>query len=329
VAENIVIIPSGGTINFFDTTSTQTNWVIESGTLKFKRGSTTYLSMDNTYPNYRVNVDLRLNRFFINNFGNLIGAQGWLGNPQPPGPAGATGAQGAQGAQGSQGSKGATGAQGSQGPQGAQGGKGPTGNQGAQGAQGNKGAQGAQGSTGGQGAQGAQGPKGPTGAQGPTGGQGAQGAQGPAGYTGPEGPDGSGPPGPGGPKGAQGATGGQGAQGAQGPTGPTGPSDKRLKLNVEPIGESLNKILNIRGVTFQWKGKEYSNTDKKKIGFIAQEVLPYVPEVIYKNNDVYTMNYKEMIAVSIEALKEQEVRITSLEERAKKVLGKAKLKGII
>jgi hypothetical protein len=41
------------------------------------------------------------------------------------------------------------------------------------------------------------------------------------------------------------------------------------------------------------------------------------------------MNYKEMIAVSIEALKEQEVRITSLEERAKKVLGKAKLKGII
>jgi hypothetical protein len=57
--------------------------------------------------------------------------------------------------------------------------------------------------------------------------------------------------------------------------------------------------------------------------------LPYVPEVIYTEGKVLTMNYKEMIAVNIEALKEQEVRITSLEERAKKVLDKAKLKGII
>jgi hypothetical protein len=57
--------------------------------------------------------------------------------------------------------------------------------------------------------------------------------------------------------------------------------------------------------------------------------LPYVPEVIYTEGKELTMNYKEMIAVNIEALKEQEVRITSLEERAKKVLDKAKLKGII
>ena len=74
MAENIVIIPSGGTINFFDTGSTQTNWVIESGTLKFKRGATTYLSIDNTYPNYRVSANLRLSKFLVNNFGNLIGS---------------------------------------------------------------------------------------------------------------------------------------------------------------------------------------------------------------------------------------------------------------
>ena len=41
------------------------------------------------------------------------------------------------------------------------------------------------------------------------------------------------------------------------------------------------------------------------------------------------MNYREMVAVSIEALKEQDMLITNLETRAKRVLEVAKTKGII
>jgi predicted RNase H-like HicB family nuclease len=41
------------------------------------------------------------------------------------------------------------------------------------------------------------------------------------------------------------------------------------------------------------------------------------------------MKYKEMIAVCIEALKEQEVIINSIEERVQKVVVRAKEKGLL
>ena len=110
MAENIVIIPSGGTINFYDSGSTLTTWVIETGTLKFKRGATTYFSMDNTYPNYRTtNSDLKLSVSLINNSGTLINSSGWQGSRQPTGAQGATGAQGSTGTQGTIGAQGAIG----------------------------------------------------------------------------------------------------------------------------------------------------------------------------------------------------------------------------
>ena len=45
MAEDIIITPASGKIDFYDSASTVTTWVIETGTLKFKRGATTYLSM--------------------------------------------------------------------------------------------------------------------------------------------------------------------------------------------------------------------------------------------------------------------------------------------
>jgi hypothetical protein len=125
----------------------------------------------------------------------------------------------------------------------------------------------------------------------------------------------------------QGAQGAKGPQGATGAVGPTGPSDQRLKNNVENIQGALDKILNIRGVEFEWK----ENLGQKNIGFIAQEVLPHIPEVVHWNDrsDIYTMKYKEMIAVSVEALKEQDIRITELESRYERLVRKATERGLI
>ena len=118
MAENIEIIPGNGVINFYDNNATPklTEWVIDNGTLNFKIGGLTYLSMDNTYPNYRVNTNLKVS-FFTNNSGNLITSSGWVGSPQPTGPTGAKGNIGTTGAQGSIGSQGNTGPQGAQGAQ--------------------------------------------------------------------------------------------------------------------------------------------------------------------------------------------------------------------
>ena len=110
MAEDIIITPASGKFDFYDSGSTLTTWVIESGTLNFKRAGTTYLALDNTYPHFSVtNADLKLVTSLNNNSGTLIDASGWKGATQPSGPAGAQGGQGAQGAQGSQGAKGAQG----------------------------------------------------------------------------------------------------------------------------------------------------------------------------------------------------------------------------
>jgi hypothetical protein len=85
--------------------------------------------------------------------------------------------------------------------------------------------------------------------------------------------------------------------------------------------------MGIRGVEFEWK----ENLGKKNIGFIAQEVLPHIPEVVHWNDksDIFTMKYKEMIAVSVEALKEQDVKINELEFRYERLVQKATEKGLI
>jgi hypothetical protein len=210
---------------------------------------------------------------------------------------------------------------------------GPTGAQGFQGSQGALGAQGSQGALGAQGSQGAQGsaysgPSAPTGAQGAQGLRGAQGIEGAQGAKG-----GVGPTGALGFAGAQGSTGGQGAQGAQGAPGPPGPSDYRLKKNIELITNSIKKISKIRGVRYTWKNTPFSSDKDKKgddIGFIAQELKEVLPEVVFGNEDIYyRVKYPDIIALCIEAIKEQSALLDIKEKKLHLLEEKAKEKGLI
>ena len=358
MAENIIITPDSGKFDFYDSGSTLTTLVIESGALKFKRSGTTYLELSNTSPQFKVNsADLKVVTNLINASGNLISSAGWLGAAQPTGPIGAQGAQGAQGptgGQGAQGSQGGQGAQGGGGAVGPQGAQGPAGT-GAQGAQGPAGGQGAQGGPGAQGAQGGGGAVGPQGAQGPagTGPQGAQGAQGgqgaqgtvggggPQGAQGAQGPAGTNSQGAQGAQGAQGGgggaspgpTGAQGSQGGAGPTGPTGPSDSRLKKNVRKIESPLGKVKRMRGVSFIWNNSDPNSTSHKDIGFIAQEIQHVFPELVYKPNDkpetMYMVKYPDIIALCLEAIKEQSDNLDLKESKLEKLEIRAKEKGLI
>ena len=86
-------------------------------------------------------------------------------------------------------------------------------------------------------------------------------------------------------------------------------SDRRLKTDIQTIPNALNKVLEMRGVTYQWKdGRETGD----RMGFIAQEVEPILPEVVDNKNDHYTMQYAPITAVLIEAVKEQQSQIEEL-----------------
>jgi hypothetical protein len=83
----------------------------------------------------------------------------------------------------------------------------------------------------------------------------------------------------------------------------TSTSDIRLKENVKTLNGGLDKVLQLRGVSFTWKSNpEYGN----RIGFIAQEFEKVIPELVFTNevDGFKGINYAEVTAVLVEAIKE-------------------------
>ncbi len=91
-------------------------------------------------------------------------------------------------------------------------------------------------------------------------------------------------------------------------------SDRRLKTNISEINGALNKVLQLKGVSFTWKDTKVHGT-KKNIGFIAQDIQKILPEVVNKSGKYYTVQYAPVTAVLVEAVKEQQKIIEKLENR--------------
>jgi len=86
-------------------------------------------------------------------------------------------------------------------------------------------------------------------------------------------------------------------------------SDKRLKTNIQVISNAKDIILNLEGVYFNWK----TDTEKRQVGFIAQDVEKIIPEIISKNQDgYYSISYGNFAPIIVEAMKEQQSQIEDL-----------------
>jgi hypothetical protein len=83
----------------------------------------------------------------------------------------------------------------------------------------------------------------------------------------------------------------------------TANSDERLKTNIVDIPHALDKLLQLRGVEF-----DRTDIQDRQIGVIAQEVEQVIPEVVY-GSDIKSVAYANMVALLIEAVKEQNVKI--------------------
>ena len=222
-----------------------------------------------------------------------------LGQTGPQGPAGPTGARGPTGPKGNTGATGATGPQGATGPTGPQGPAGP---------------------------EGATGPAGPTGARGLTG---ATGANGPVGPQGPAGANGS-------PdtaaqvrdklKTVDGSGSGIDADKLDGlhassfallsgatfsgtVTAPNfvSSSDARLKTNVTPISEALQKVQALTGVTYNM-----IEGGSREIGLIAQDVQAVAPEAVIEAEGVLRLAYGNLVGLLVEAIKDLSAEVEQL-----------------
>ena len=107
-----------------------------------------------------------------------------------------------------------------------------------------------------------------------------------------------------------------------------GSSDSRFKTNILPIENPLQKVLKLRGVTFDWKTKEFPNrmfSENRALGFIAQEVEQVIPEVVQTENNsegFKSVQYDKVVALLVEAVKEQQKQIEQLQQKVKELTEK-------
>jgi hypothetical protein len=93
------------------------------------------------------------------------------------------------------------------------------------------------------------------------------------------------------------------------------PSDKRLKENIKPIESALDKVMDLQGVTFNWKKSDSILDIKEDIGFIAQDVKEVIPELVRENeNGMLSMRHQGIAPILLEAIKELKQEIDELKK---------------
>ena len=96
-------------------------------------------------------------------------------------------------------------------------------------------------------------------------------------------------------------------------------SDRRLKKEVRSLTCALDKLLGLRGVTFEYKDPEFKFAlPGRQIGLIAQEVEEVFPEWVDKDPEGYKyVTVRGLEALTVEALRdlreEKDAQIAELE----------------
>ena len=88
-------------------------------------------------------------------------------------------------------------------------------------------------------------------------------------------------------------------------------SDERLKDNIKTLKNGLDKVEQLRGVTYNRDGKE-------NIGVIAQEIEKILPEIVKTADDeigTKSVDYSRLTAVLIEAVKDLSAKVKELENK--------------
>ena len=88
-------------------------------------------------------------------------------------------------------------------------------------------------------------------------------------------------------------------------------SDESLKANVVTIENALDKVINMRGVNFNWVENSQPGT-----GVIAQEIEKVLPEVVMENDEgIKQVQYGNIVGTLIEAIKELKAEIEELKNK--------------
>ncbi len=102
--------------------------------------------------------------------------------------------------------------------------------------------------------------------------------------------------------------------------GTTYASDERFKQNITAIQSPLQKLLQINGVEYEMKTKEFSKNhfvSGRQIGLLAQNVEKVIPEAVNEKDGYKGVDYAKLVPLLIEAIKEQNKK---MDDQAQKMI---------
>ena len=97
-------------------------------------------------------------------------------------------------------------------------------------------------------------------------------------------------------------------------------SDIKLKENIEVIDNAVDKVKQLKGVTYTLK-----SDGQKLTGLIAQDLEKVLPEAVYETTDVddddkhLAIRYGNTVGLLVEAIKEQQEQIETLTAKVKEL----------
>jgi hypothetical protein len=95
-------------------------------------------------------------------------------------------------------------------------------------------------------------------------------------------------------------------------------SDERLKTNIQPLENAIDKVLTLDGFTYNFNeiGQSLGFDGKiTHVGVSAQQVQAVLPEAVAlcpANNDYLTVKYEKLVPLLIVAIKELKKEINEL-----------------
>lgn len=83
-------------------------------------------------------------------------------------------------------------------------------------------------------------------------------------------------------------------------------SDERLKTDVQPVGDALDRLAALKAVTFSWRGREFPERhlpDGRSLGLLAQDVQRVAPELVAQDPaGMLAVDYGRLGAVTAQAV---------------------------
>jgi hypothetical protein len=93
-------------------------------------------------------------------------------------------------------------------------------------------------------------------------------------------------------------------------------SDKRLKKNILPMTNMLDKLNTVNAFTYLYKDQQIGSS--LSVGFMAQELIDVFPDAVKLNEEgFYGVNYNYFTVVAIKAIQEQQNEINELKTQNK------------